>query len=314
MSLKYSEDELAMLTDDEREALTAPDEDDDGPQAVIPENNNEGEGSNETGDGKNEGAKGQDGADPAGTPAADGADATAAPAPEPVIAGPEAKGDEPSAKALPPQPVFVAPAVDDVDAKLAAIEQRLADARKQYNDGVIDFEALDSLKDKLSDEKLELRLSVREAHMAAEMQRQQAQNEWIRTATTFAAAHGYNSNQILFETFDRVVVSVATSPEGEKMDYGQVLEAAHQRMVDAGLGKAAPAAAAPAAGKPAAPAKKPNAPQPPNLALVPAADTSSAGGNNRFAALDKLASTNPAQYEAEFANLSEREQEAYLRA
>ena len=319
---KYSEEELSMLTDEERAALLDGDDEDDEVPEVIP-----GEQNDAADDDANKEAAGKDGAAVAADPAGDGAGAVAAPVTEPELAAAaQVTTDEPPAKAL--APILVAEIPTDADAKLAAIEAKRSDlekqkreARTQYNDGTIDFDRyeeikdqIDATKDKLADEKLELRTAIDRANLAETMRLQAQQNAWYEQAGAFAEKHGYSANPILFKAFEGQVIEIAQSEAGQAMQGYKILEEAHSRMVAAGLGKAAPAAAA----APAAPVAKGKAArpvQPPNLAVVPAADTSEAAGGNRFARLDQLQSSGDVEaYEAALSKMSEADQDAYMRA
>lgn len=287
----YDQDDLDQLTDEERAALLdGGDDEDDSPEPVVAEVDPD----------KNEEQQQEESQEQ--EHAADELAAKEEQAP----AAAEVKAEE-QPKPAPMQPVFVAEAPGDVETKLSALDQRKAEAMAKYNDGVIEFAELTKITDEIAEEKLEIKLAVREADLAAKMAQQQAQNEWYNTANNFANKHGYDANPILYKAFEGVVVSVAQSQDGQTMNAVQILEEAHKQMVAAGLGKAAPAPAAQNA--PPAKAKKEQAPQPPNLATVPAAAGTETESGNRFAHLHRLKGD---ALEDAIMKLSERDREAFL--
>lgn len=293
---------MADLTEDERAALAEPDED--GAQGDDNDNQDDDENDEDGNEGKGE--EDQQG-DDAGAAAAAGDDGAAAAGRDDGDAAEAAAGDEQGGTPVQTAPVLVAQAPADLDAKLAEIATKKDALITAFDDGDITAKEYQVQLDAIGKEERKIERDVDKAQLAAEMDQQRQQNDWVATVNNFIAGTDYASNQRLHRALDMEVRDVAVSEEGKAMNGLQILQRAHANLIDAGLVKAA--AAAP--GKPAAKAAKPNLP--PNLAHVPAAQISDTG-EGRYANLDRLAGSDPIAYEAQLGKLSDSERAAYLAA
>lgn len=262
---------------------------------------------NKVEDGQDDGAAAPADAAPAAAAPTDGAPAAEAPAAEPAAT--------PSA-APQPAPILVAQAPADAEAKLAEIASKRADLRKQYDDGEITFDQYDTQKDVLAKDERDIERAIDKAQIANDLSEQQRRNEWDSQCGTFLAAHAeYDGGKgERFEHLNETLKAIAVMPRNQGLTGPQLLEKAH-KLVLAELNEAPAAAPAPAAdAKPAAKAAPAPAPKlPPNLAHIPAA-AGTETGESRFAALDRLQSTNYDAYEAALAKMSPAEQSEYLQS
>jgi hypothetical protein len=312
---------MADLTEDERAALLI--DDDDGtpaPEHVDSTDDNDDQDDNENDDQDDSGAAGKEQPGNADGAAAAAGDDGAAAAGRDDGAAAEAAADEQGATPVQTAPVLVAQVPADLDAKLAEIATKKDALITAFDDGDITAKEYQVQLDAIGKEERKIERDVDKAQLAAEMDQQRQQNDWVATVNNFIANTDYSTNQRLHRALDMEVRDVAVSEEGKTMNGLQILQRAHANLVDAnlvdaGLVKAASGAAPAAAVIPAkavAP-KVAKANLPPNLAHVPAAaveDTS----DGRYATLDRLANSDPLAYEAQLAKLPESERAAYLAA
>lgn len=305
---------MADLTEDERAALLI-DDDDGAPAAEHTDTPDDDEqDDDETTNQTDAGAAGKEQpGDAAGAPAAAGDDGAAAAGRDDGDAAEAAASDEQGGTQVQTAPVLVAQVPADLDAKLADIATKKEALITAFDDGDITAKEYQVQLDAIGKEERKIERDVDKAQLAAEMDQQRQQNDWVATVNNFIANTDYSSNPRLNRALDMEVRDVAVSEEGKTMNGLQILQRAHANLVDAGLVKAA-SGAAPAA----APAKtvapkvaKPNLP--PNLAHVPAAATEDTS-DGRFSNLDRMASSDPLAYEAQLAKLSESDRAAYLAA
>lgn len=303
MSTQYTEADLDDMTPEERAAAMESMLEADNPPAGDPDTTGEGD------DQEDDAAATPDVVavavpDPADSAAASPEDGAAAAS----VAEPAAEAGQPA----PAAPVFIAVAPADAEAKLDDIATKKTELRAQYDDGTLTFDQYDSQKDALAKEERTLERELDRAKLSAEMELQQRQNAWYAEATSFAKDHGYKANDVLFQVFDQQVVAVSRTKEAETMTTTQILAKAHENLVAAGIGKVqtpAQAAKTPVVG---AQATKPK--QPPNLALVPAAENNDTN-DGEFAALARLRDAgNPDAYEDAVMKLSDGARDRYLRA
>jgi hypothetical protein len=298
---------MADLTEDERAALADTDGDDE--QGNDNQDDNE---NHEDGD-EGEGDEDQPG-DDAGAADAAGDDGAVAAGRDDGAAA-EAVTDEQGGTPVQTAPVLVAQVPADLDAKLAEIATKKDALITAFDDGDITAKEYQVQLDAIGKEERKIERDVDKAQLAAEMDQQRQQNDWVATVNNFIAGTDYSSNARLHRALDMEVRDVAVSEEGKTMNGLQILQRAHANLVDAGLVKAASGAAPATAVIPAKGAvpkvAKPNLP--PNLAHVPAAATEDTS-DGRFSNLDRMASSDPLAYEAQLAKLSESDRAAYLAA
>lgn len=309
MGPKHSDDDLDLLTDEEREGLLADDIVDEGLET-----------DDETGDANDDVETGGDAGTEAEAEAADGdagqddgaaqvaADAAAeqtdaiaaTAADEPDAGSTEAEGERIASWALPPE---VNQKIEELDKARDALSEQFDDGEltaKEYREQLKPLEKeLDALK---------------ERRTTANVQRDIAISTFKEvTVPAFLEAHPQyaDTKSPLYGMLDntlRGLQQTSRDPLSPKL-----LEQAHKQ-ISSTLKKALgiseipkPKAATPNAGKPAAKREIP-----PTLANVPAADISDADDGGEFAFLDRLAAQDTEKFESALAKMSDDARERYL--
>lgn len=310
MTTTHSEELLSGLTPEELAALN---EDgggeggdaggDDGGQGG---DDGAGAGAGEGAGAKNAGGEGDDGANVgagAGAGAGEGAGA-----------GGEGAGGEGDDGAVDTgtksMPVYVAEAPEDADTKLKGLADKRAELRKQYDDGDITFDELESARDEITKEEKAIERAQLKAEMAAEMQQQQTVNDWNRDVNSFLDANPeYRASDVRYQALDMMVRKIGGAPEAAKMTGPQVLAKAHEELQKA-FGVTAPAKKDEGNGK-GEKKPPPKVDVPPTLGKLPAAESNDTQGG-KYAALDRLLETDPLAHEDALMKLSASERESYL--
>lgn len=298
--MSYTEEELAGLTDEEREALLGAEDD----TTTTMEESLEGAGNGEQ-DGEADKGDDKAGANDAGKGAADagngGADDAAG-----ADTGADAGATIDAGK---PAPLLVAEAPADADAKLAAIGEKKNTLIAQFEDGDITAKEYQTELDKLAKEERTIERAVDKAQIAAEMTQQQETNAWLAQAQDFVTNKHpeYSKSQVRHMALDNFVKEIGRNPANASMTGAQILAEAHKRVVE-DLGEAPAKKAAADASKPL---KGSQAEPPKTLAKVPAAQGNDVD-DGRWALLDRLASTDPEALEEKLMKLSEADRDAYL--
>lgn len=268
------------LTDEERAALEDGDDGAEGDPAGNDDGNNADAGGDDDGD----------------DPAANADDEPAEPA------SPSRDDGADPVEEVKTAPILVADAPADADTKLAEIATQKESLITQFDDGDITAKEYQQQLDALSKQEREVELAIHKAQLAADMEQQRLKNEWTTTVTSFIEANPiYKDNPRLYRALDQEVRDVANSEEGKTLSGAKILAKAHENLAQAFGFKPAI--------KPAG--KPPKAELPPSLHGVPAADANDVQGG-KYAALDRLASTNPIAYEEALMKLSDGERDAYL--
>lgn len=201
-------------------------------------------------------------------------------------------------------PILVVDSPTDADDKLKAIATQKEDLITKFDDGEITAKEYQQQLDALAKQERDIERAMERAALAAEMEQQRLKNEWTSTVNAFIDANPvYKDNARLYRALDQEVREVAMSEEGKAMSGAKILAKAHEN-----LAQAFGFAAKPAADKGKA-APKPDLP--PSLHGVPAADANDVTGG-KYAALDRLAATNPIAYEEALMKLPDSERDAYL--
>lgn len=309
MTTKHSDELLDGLTPEELAALN----DDDGGAGGGEDggaggDDGAGEGAGEGAGAKNAGGEGENGAN-AGDDAGAGAGAG-----EGAGAGGEGAGGEGDDGAVDTgtksMPVYVATAPEDADTKLKGLADKRAELRKQYDDGDITFDELESARDEITKEEKAIERAQLKAEMAAEMQQQQTVNDWNRDVNSFLDANPeYRASDVRYQALDMMVRKIGGAPEAAKMTGPQVLAKAHEELQKA-FGVAAPAKKDEGNGK-GEKKPPPKVDVPPSLGKLPAAENNDTQGG-KYAALDRLLETDPLAHEDALMKLSASERESYL--
>lgn len=207
-------------------------------------------------------------------------------------------------------PVYVAEVPEDADAKLKGLADKRADLRKQYDDGDITFDELESARDEITKEEKAIERAQLKAELAAEMQQQQTVNDWNRDVNSFLDANPeYRASDVRYQALDMMVRKIGGAPEAAKMTGPQVLAKAHEELQKA-FGVAAPVKKDDGNGK-GEKKPPPKVDVPPSLGKLPAAENNDTQGG-KYAALDRLLETDPLAHEDALMKLSASERESYL--
>ena len=291
---KLTEEDLALLTEEEREGYLADDEDDDG------------EGDDDQGN-AGEGAGGEEGNGDEGDD--DPTLAVDDPATAPPAANPQDGGDaEPQEQIMAqPKPLFNADLPADIEAQRTALDEKEAAIDQQYDEGDILFtEHKQALRD-INKQRNALDRAELKAELAAEAYQTQIDNSWQASQTAFFSAHPEinTANDVQMTALDHLVRQETKAV----LDKGGVigvpeLERAYTKYKQAfNIEAAAPKQAK-------APASKNEGVVPPNLGKLPAA-TANDTDDGKFAHLDRLEGV---AFEDALAKLSDAQRDEYLRS
>ncbi|WP_448677190.1 hypothetical protein [Delftia acidovorans] len=322
--MSLNDDHLRLLSDAEREAMEADDNDYD------PEEDNaaalaalgrgpldaqeEEEGDDDTADagkGKPEPSSPTDPTDPAETAAAPTAAPAAAPA-EPTDATQPTDAPAPNPQTAPQAGGYRAELPADYDAQVKANKDAVAAARAKFNEGELEQTELDAELDRLQDERDTLRDLKTRATVSAEMQQQSTHQAWNNTINTFfeeaaqSAELGivdYRKDAAKQADLDAMVRALGAAPGNEHKPMRWFLEEGHRRVVALhGIATTK---------KPADVRRKPDASAVvTNLADVPGGAGDADPVSDEFAELDKLTGLD---YERALAGMSEEKRERYNR-
>lgn len=311
----YTEDELAGLTDEERAALEEAGDDDttttmeqslEGATDGLDKDQNAGEGGEAAQEGADkDGAQGAaEGADKGDAGAGDGGNDAGAGADGGADAGQIVDAGKPA-------PLLIAEAPADADAKLAAIGEKKGALLEQFDNGDITAKEYQSALDALNKEERTIESAVQKAQIAAEMRQQQEVNNWMGQVQTFTTKDHpeYSTSKVRWMALDAFVKEIGSDPANASMSGAQILAEAHKRVVE-DLGEAQTKGKATTDGK-QRPLKGSTAEPPKTLAKVPAAESNTME-DGKWAALDRLAATDPVALEEKLMKLSEAERDAYL--
>jgi len=280
-----SEEDLAMLTEEEREGLL--DDEDKGTDGD--DQNDDDAGDAGTGaDGKAD-DKGDDSQD-AGTDSNTQGDGEL---------------DDPIIK---PTPLFKAELPADIEAKRTALDSQEDDLVKKFDEGDITFAEYNKELRSLNRDRADLDRAELKAELAQEAQQSQVEQTWQTTANTFVAEHPLISkNETTWSSFDAIVrrVTAETMQKGEQPSRRDLEKAYKQWTEDLGISDAGTQ-------KPQPKQKKQNI-VPPNLGKVPAA-TANDTDDGKFAHLDRLAESDPLAFEAALAKMSDAQRDEYMQA
>lgn len=293
------------LTDEERAALAEDDGEEGADGAEDESNEEEGAADEAVGDGEGGDAGADDGAADG-----DGGGSSGDAAAGDDGAGAAGDAEQPAGTPSASAPILVAEAPTDAQSKLDDIATKKEELIAQFDDGDITAKEYQQQLDALSKQEREIERAVDKAQLASEMEQQRQKNEWFSTVNQFIRSNPVydpQKNPRLYRALDQEVRDLAVTPEAANWSGDQILAKAHENLTEA-FGIAKPKAAEPAK-KQAVP--KPDLP--PNLAKVPAAEGSDTSGG-KYAALDRLASSNPIAYEEALMKLSESDRNAYLAA
>ena len=288
-----SEEDLAMLTEEERAGLL--DDEVEGEGTDGDDQNDDDAGDDDTGaDGKAD-DKGDDSQD-------DGADSNT------QSDGKDVENDDKLDDPIKPTPLFKAELPADIEAKRTALDTQEDDLVKKFDEGDITFAEYNKELRSLNRERADLDRAELKAELAQEAQQSQVEQTWQTTANTFVAEHPLISkNETTWSSFDAIVrrVTAETMQKGEQPSRRDLEKAYKQWTEDLGIADAGIQKSQPKQ-------KKQNI-VPPNLGKVPAA-TANDTDDGKFAHLDRLAESDPLAFEAALAKMSDAQRDEYMQA
>lgn len=296
--MTISPEELAGLSDDERAAIEAEDEQDETRAAADEAEGDGASGEAEAGEQQATGDGGESG---------DGSGAQAATGEE----GEEAK-EEPEEKPErdPFVPQYRADAPENADQQLKQIRDAQAELRGKFSDGEIELDAYEAVRSELEDQALALRESMLEARIAAKHTQQALQTYWETEKAAFLERQENQVYQSRYAqaAFDAAVVEIAQKPENANKPASFFLREADKAVREA-MGIPRPGRASALAHKPGKKAAAALNQLPPNIGDAPSAELPETGDSGEFAHLDKLSGM---ELEMALANLSPEQERRYL--
>lgn len=205
-------------------------------------------------------------------------------------------------------PLIKADAPANAQERLDAIAAEKAALIEKFDGGELTTKEYTEALEKLSDERDELRWSLRKNQLSVELTEQQKLDAWFSEVHTFASENPVlQSSPVIWNAFDEVVKRVGSDPATANLPDREGLELAF-RILKQELG--------PLVGGASAPTPAPSTPPverhvPPTLAHIPAAAIDTVA-DARFDSLDRLSNTDPEKYEEAFAKMSPADQQRYL--
>jgi hypothetical protein len=194
-----------------------------------------------------------------------------------------------------PALILTARAPDNAAAVLDRVDQFEELIQTQFEDGEITSQKYRDGLRQAAEKREEVNWAQRKAELAREMDEQAKETAWYREVDRFMSTTGaaIAKSEAVKIAFDEHVKAVTSDPANQNLSDRAQLEKAHKLfMADMGEAFGAPSARQPASH----------------------GECSDMDGGGRFAALDRLAETDPMAYERAVAKMSEAEQAAYLRS
>lgn len=323
--MSLNDDHLRLLSDSEREAMEADDNDYDpeednaaalaalghGPLDAQEEEEGDDDAA-DAGKGKPEPSTPTEPTETTAAPAAAPATAPAAAPAEPTDATQPTEAPAPNPQTEQQPSGYRAELPADYDAQVKANKDAVAAARAKFNEGELEQAELDAELDRLQDERDHLRDMKTRATVSAEMQQQSTHQAWTATINGFfeeaaqSAELGivdYRKDAAKQADLDAMVRALGAAPGNEHKPMRWFLEEGHRRVVALhGIATTK---------KPADVRRKPDASAVvTNLADVPGGAGDADPVSDEFAELDKLTGLD---YERALAGMSEEKRDRYNR-
>ncbi|MGL4860510.1 MAG: hypothetical protein ACRC5A_12410 [Enterobacteriaceae bacterium] len=288
--MKYSDEELALLTDEEKADLLEEEEE------SLPGEDDDMDDTENTED---------------SSPEAQSApqEQETAPAPPEESTAPTAENLAREPVQIAPQPLFNAVDTSAIDEQLKALEQQKAAILRAFEEGEMEAAEYQRALDKQMDEWFNLKSQMQKAELVREATENEAIRRWNEDVADFLTEHReIADNPIRYAALDNAVRILAADEANQGVSNTRLLRMAWQQYCDA-----FPSLQTPEPPKPVQPKAPPvdKAEIPPVLARVPAAEINDTD-DGQFAALERLSETDPLSYEDKLATLSEAERERYL--
>lgn len=298
------DDDLDLLTDEERAGLEEDHGEDD---AGGDDDGDQGDGKNNADDAGDD-DQGQDDANKGDDQGAQGRD--------------DGQDDEQGEDQGERLPLLKVERVEDAEAKLADIDKREDDLTEKFEDGDMTTGEYRKALRELEKERTGIERAQLEADFATKHNQAQIDARWEANVMSFLEQHPEidPKKALLWNSFDQAVraVTAETMKAGKNPGLADLTKAYKQWAEE--LGIKPQQAQGKQDGKEAnqgkdnkAPQKKPQREIPPNLANVPVSDVADTE-DGRWAQLDRLMETDPLGFEKAMGKLSSADQEAYLAA
>ena len=289
---KLTEEELALLTEEERDGYLDDEDDDEGE-----------EGSGDEGAGEGDDDPQDDPTLAVDDPAAAAQDAADGQEGDDQGDGAETKEEFTTQ----PKPLFNAELPADIQAQRTEIDEKEDALDRQFDEGDITFSEHKKALREINQQRNALDRAELKAELAAEAYQTQIDNSWQASQTAFFASHPElnTANEVQMTALDHLVrqETKATLDKGGSIGVPE-LERAYTKYKQAfNIEAAAPKQAK-------APASKNEGVVPPNLGKLPAA-TANDTDDGKFAHLDRLEGV---AFEDALAKLSDAQRDEYLRS
>lgn len=235
---------------------------------------------------------------------------------EPQAQQEQQKAQQPEAPV--PQPVFKPVATEELKAKYDDIDKREEELIEKFEEGELTTREYNAQLRDLNKERSDLDWQQRKDELNRESVEQQIERQWQADVKAFAERHPeiYASEED-FKALDLLVQSITKAKAEQGLRYGEAdLERAYRIWADE-RGIAPPKPANEEPGQQQKQEQQPKQQQkardiPPTLAKVPAAAPEDTD-DGKFAALDRLADSDPQKYQETIARMSADEYDAYTR-
>jgi len=304
----YTDEELAELTDEEREGLLDEDLVDDEPEETADAGDEtDASDSDAAAAAEAAAAKAKADAEIAAAAAAEADKAKAADVTKPAAdPAKPAAAPEPAIADAAPFPKFDAPA--DAAKRIDTLEQQKDDLAKQFDEGELTAAELRAKMKPVEAEERALRESLLKASLTIEA----AKTMWaqVEVPKFLRANPMYAPDSVLYQALDTEVRKLQTQAlaEGRNQYDSSLIAKAHERITSSLI---AAGAQLPGLKKPAGDPGGKKRELPPSLAGVPAADPTDVD-ENEFSGLDRLANTDPLAFEEALGKMSDAERDRYL--
>lgn len=219
-----------------------------------------------------------------------------------------------------PQPVFKPVATEELKAKYDDIDKREEELIEKFEEGELTTREYNAQLRELNKERGDLDWQQRKDELNRESVEQQIERQWQADVKAFAERHPeiYASEED-FKALDILVQSITKAKAEQGLRYGEAdLERAYRIWADErGIAPPKPANEDPKQEQAAQQQQQPKQQQkaldiPPTLAKVPAAAPEDTD-DGKFAALDRMADSDPQKYQETIARMSAEEYDAYTR-
>ncbi|AEY69597.1 hypothetical protein PEp14_0008 [Erwinia phage PEp14] len=284
-------EELAMLTDEEREGLEAEEEEEHEEEELE-------EGQTKP---KPEEAEEEEEPKPGTKPEGE----------EEPKPGTEQEQEEQQERQRTRVQMFRSDVPEDIETQRTALDTREDELVTKFDEGDITFAEYNKGIRELNGERSKLDRLELKAELAAEANQSRSQEDWANLCEDFVQANPIiGKNETLWNAFDVKLrqVTAATMDAGGTIGQRDLEKAFKLMQEDLGI-TAPPATDTPNPKK----GKKTPVEVPPTLGRVPASQQTDTE-DGKYAHLDRLAETDPEKYEAALMKMSDAERDAYMQA